>query len=175
MPWRPELLVEEIPAPQRIAPHALAISAEVNVRDDEWGSGRLILLHDPLGNPAWDGTFRCVTYARAEVDADMGADPMLAEVGWSWLVDALDRHHADYTEPSGSVTAVTTRCFGTMESDPPRDEVEIRASWTSQLNSGADLIAHLSGWQDVLCHVSGLPPLPPGVVSLNARQALKRL
>ena len=47
MPWRPELIVEEIPAPQRIAPFAVAISAEVEVDDAEIGQVRLILLHDP--------------------------------------------------------------------------------------------------------------------------------
>ena len=125
MPWRPELAVEEIPAPQRIAPYALAIAAEVLDGDAEVGSGRLVLLHDPAGNPAWDGTFRCVTYARADVDAEMGTDPLLAPVGWSWLVDALDRRSADYGSPSGTVTAVSSQSFGSMEDDPQRIEVEI--------------------------------------------------
>ena len=28
------------------------------------------------------------------LDAEMVTDPLLADVGWSWLVDALERHHA---------------------------------------------------------------------------------
>ena len=76
--WRPELLVEEIPAPQRIAPFSAAITADVLVGGEEVGSGRLVLLHDPAGNAAWQGTFRCVTFARADVDPEMVTDPLLA-------------------------------------------------------------------------------------------------
>ena len=76
MAWRPELVIEELPAPQKIAPFAVAVSAEVVVHEAELGSGRLVLLHDPGGNPSWDGDFRCVTYARADVDAEMVADPL---------------------------------------------------------------------------------------------------
>ena len=46
----------------------MAVSADVVVLDDERGSGRLVLLHDPAGNEAWDGTFRCVTYSKADVE-----------------------------------------------------------------------------------------------------------
>ena len=37
MAWRPELTIEEIPAPQRIAPQAVAIAADVDDADDEVG------------------------------------------------------------------------------------------------------------------------------------------
>ena len=47
MVWRPELTVEEIPAPQRIAPFAAAIAADVDSDEEEVGNGRLVLLHDP--------------------------------------------------------------------------------------------------------------------------------
>lgn len=170
MAWRPELVVEEIPAPQRIAPYALALEAEVESDEAELGRGRLVLLHDPDGNPAWDGTFRCVTYARAEVDAEMGADPLLREVGWSWLVDALERHHAAHAAPSGTVTAVSSESFGSMAGDLHRAEVEIRASWTPIVARGSDIVAHAQAWQDLLCMVSGLPLLPPGVVPLPVRR-----
>ncbi|HET6759834.1 MAG TPA: DUF3000 family protein, partial [Propionibacteriaceae bacterium] len=66
--WRSELYVEELPAPQRIAPYSAAITADVVVNGEELGSGRFVLLHDPAGNTAWQGTFRCVTYARADID-----------------------------------------------------------------------------------------------------------
>ena len=54
---RPEVFCEEMPAPQRIAPHAFALSADVTVDDTDIGTGRIILLHDPDGNEAWSGTF----------------------------------------------------------------------------------------------------------------------
>ncbi|WP_040162736.1 DUF3000 domain-containing protein [Nigerium massiliense] len=167
--WRPELVIEEIPAPQRIAPHTAAIAADIEVGEEELGNGRLVLLHDPAGNPAWDGTFRCVTYARAEVDAEMVTDPLLAEVGWTWLLDALERHRAAYTSPSGTVTAVWSQSFGSMEDEPQRAEVEIRASWTPIVDDAADLTRHAQAWQDLLCMVAGLPFLPEGVIPMPHR------
>ena len=107
------------------------------------GSGRLVLLHDPAGNAAWQGTFRCVTFARADVDPEMVTDPLLAQVGWSWLIDALASHGAEYVAPSGTVTSVSSESFGGMADEPPRAEVEVRASWTPQLADGVGFAAHL--------------------------------
>jgi hypothetical protein len=52
---RPEVALEQMPAPQRIAPYALAVTADVVVNGDELGTARLVLLHDPAGNDAWPG------------------------------------------------------------------------------------------------------------------------
>jgi hypothetical protein len=169
-PWRPELAVEEIPAPQRIAPFSAAVTADVVVGEDEVGNGRLVLLHDPAGNDAWQGTFRCVTFARADVDPEMVTDPLLASVGWSWLLDALEAHGAAYTAPSGTVTSVASESFGGMADHEPRAEVEVRASWTPLLDDGEGLDAHLAAWAELLCTTAGLPPLPAGVVAMPARR-----
>jgi hypothetical protein len=168
--WRPELVVEEIPAPQRIAPYSAAVTADVTVAGDEVGSGRLVLLHDPAGNAAWQGTFRCVTFARADIDPEMVTDPLLASVGWSWLIDALTVHDAQFCAPSGTVTSVSSESFGTMSDEPARAEVEVRASWTPQLTDGAGLPAHLAAWAELLCTTAGLPPLPAGVVMMPSRR-----
>ena len=168
--WRPELVVEEIPAPQRIAPFAAAIAADVVVNEAEIGSGRLVLLHDPAGNAAWQGTFRCVSFARADVDPEMVTDPLLASVGWSWLIDALAAHAADYLAPSGTVTSVSSESFGGMSDESPRAEIEVRASWTPQLSAGAGLSAHVAAWAELLCTTAGLPPLPAGVVLMPSRR-----
>ncbi len=112
--WRSELQVEELPAPQRIAPYSAAITADVVSNGDDVGSGRFVLLHDPAGNAAWQGTFRCVTFARADLDPEMVTDPLLAGVGWSWLIEALDGHGAHYDAPSGTVTSVSSESFGGM-------------------------------------------------------------
>src|SRR3954447_16438992 len=53
---RPEVLCEPMPAPQRIAPYAAALSADVTVDGEDLSTGRIILLHDPAGNDSWDGT-----------------------------------------------------------------------------------------------------------------------
>lgn len=164
--------MEEIPAPQRIAPFSAAVTADVLQGGEEVGTGRFVLLHDPGGNGAWQGTFRCVTFTRASVDPEMATDPLLASVGWSWLLEALAAHHADYATPSGTVTSVSSESFGGMAEEPARAEVELRASWTPLLVDGEGLAAHLGAWAELLCTTAGLPPLPPGVVPMPPRRNL---
>ena len=84
----------------------------VDMTLDELDPGDVVVLHDPAGNDAWSGTFRCVAYARAEIDPELVSDPLLAGVGWSWLTEALDAHGAEYVMPSGSVTCVSSESFG---------------------------------------------------------------
>jgi hypothetical protein len=172
---RPEILCEEMPAPQRIAPYASAVSADVTVETgpgegEEVATGRLILLHDPAGNDAWaGGTFRCVAYARAEIEVEMITDPMLGAVGWSWLEEALEAHGASYTAASGTVTRVATESFGAMSSEEGTAQIEIRASWTPLLEPDADASAHLEAWAELLCTAAGLPPVPEGVTMMPRR------
>lgn len=172
---RPEVVITEVPAPQRIAPYAVAITADVLARTlqpgadepDELASGRFVLLHDPAAPEPWDGTFRAVTFVRAELEPEFGTDPMLGEVGWSWLVDALDARRARYTQDGGTVTRVVSQSFGALADRPPSVELEVRGSWTPLDD---DLGTHLAAWADLLCTVAGLPPLPEGVAALPARR-----
>lgn len=166
--WRTELSVEEIPSPQRIAPHAVAIAADVTLREHDLGSGRLVILHDPAGVESWQGQFRAVAYAKGEVDPEMVTDTMLAEVGWSWLVDALENNAAAYVAPSGNVACTWSRSFGGLEQEQPRAEIEIRASWTPRLEpDGSGISAHLSAFAELLSTSCGIPPLPEGVVMMT--------
>ena len=91
---------EEVPAPgNRVAPYGYAVEAEllplhgsqIVIDAEPLATGRFIVLHDPGGNDDWQGTWRVVTMASAGVDIHMGRDPLLAEVTWSWLIDALVR------------------------------------------------------------------------------------
>lgn len=163
---RSEVSVEPVPAPQRIAPYATALSAEVRVGTDDVGNGRLVLLYDPAGNEAWEGTFRCVAFGKAEVGAEMVSDPLVSAVGWSWLTDALHAAGATYVALSGTVTTVLSEGFGGMAEDGSTAQLEIRASWTPLDGVGA----HVTAWAEMLCTVSGLPPLPPGVAALPPRR-----
>lgn len=171
---RPEIHCEEMPAPQRIAPYAAALSADVTVDGEDLGTGRIILLHDPAGNDAWDGEYRCVAYARAEIDVELITDPMLAAVGWTWLTDALDAHGAAYTMASGTVTRVATESFGGMADESAAAQLEIRASWTPQRgegpDAGLDVAPHVEAWGELLCTAVGLPPVPEGVAVIPSRR-----
>jgi hypothetical protein len=179
---RPEISCEEMPAPQRIAPYAAALSADVTVDGEDVGTGRIILLHDPAGNDAWDGTFRCVAYARAEVEVEMIADPMLGGVGWAWLTEALTAHGAEYHSSSGTVTRVATENFGGMAEEAAAAQVEIRASWTPVFpgdrmskrdahgDEAVDVGPHVEAWGELLCTAVGLPPVPDGVSVMPSRR-----
>jgi hypothetical protein len=175
---RPEVFCEEMPAPQRIAPYASALSADVTVDGEDVGTGRIVLLHDPAGNDVWEGTFRCVAYARAEIDPEMANDPLLAEVGWSWLSEALAAHGAGYVAPSGTVTKVSSESFGSMADEDASAQLEIRASWTpvpplTDDPPGVgllDLGPHVEAWGELLCTASGLPPVPDGVAPIPSRR-----
>ena len=169
---RPEIFCEEMPAPQRIAPYAAALSADVTIDGTDVGTGRIILLHDPAGNDAWDGTFRCVAYARAEIEIEMITDPLLADVGWSWLTEALDSHGAGYTAASGTVTRVATESFGGMADEEGTAQLEIRASWTplSGEDGRLDVGPHVEAWGELLCTAVGLPPVPDGVAVMPGRR-----
>lgn len=167
---RPEILVEEMPAPQRIAPFSSALAADVTVEGEEIGGGRLVLLHDPAGNDAWQGTFRLVAYARAEIDPEQVTDPMLAGVGWSWLTEALEAHAAEYVAPSGTVTCVASESFGGLSPEGATAQIEIRASWTPVGDVRAEISAHVEAWGEVMCAAAGLPPVPEGVATLPNRR-----
>ena len=163
---RTEVTLEEVPAPQRIAPFALALSADVVSDGDELATGRFVLLHDPSGPEAWRGTYRIVTFVRAGLESELGSDPMLGQVGWSWLEEALTSQGAAHTAAGGTVTRVVSETFGALAGPPPTVEIEVRASWTPL----DDVVTHLEAWATLLCTVAGLPPLPPGVTSLPRRR-----
>jgi hypothetical protein len=167
---RPEILCEEMPAPQRIAPFASALSADVTMDGEDVGTGRIVLLHDPSGNDAWSGTFRCVAYARAEIDPEMANDPLLGEVGWSWLTEALSAHGATYIAPSGTVTKVSSESFGNMADEDASAQLEIRASWTPVGEPTLEIGPHVEAWGELLCTASGLPPVPEGVATMPSRR-----
>lgn len=165
---RAEVRLTEVPAPSRIAPHAVAMSAEIiptSARDpgDEVASGRFVLLYDPSGPEPWGGVWRAVTFARAEFDPELANDPMLSAVGWSWLMEALSNREAHFVAEAGTVTRVVSESFAGLSQRSATVEMEIRASWTP---TGPNMGVHLQAWADLLCTVAGLPPLPEGVVAL---------
>jgi hypothetical protein len=154
-----------------VAPYSAAVSADVVVDDVEIATGRLVLLHDPAGHEAWRGTFRLVTYVRADLEPEMVADPLLGAVGWSWLVEALEAEGAEYTAPSGTVTRVASESFGAMADQPTRAEIELRASWTPVDDA---IGRHAQAWGQLLCTAAGLPPAQAGVASIPGRRVKSR-
>jgi hypothetical protein len=154
--------VSPMRAPQRLAPWTHALGLEVVHNQEEVATGRLVLLHDPEGYEAWRGTYRLVGYASVDLEPDLAADPLLPEVAWSWLTEALRTAGADHLAAAGTVTQTTSTRFGEVPEGPPRtSELELRASWTPV---GLDLGPHLRAWSELLCVAAGLPP--EGVTAL---------
>jgi hypothetical protein len=164
--FRPELAVEESPAPQRLAPHAVALTAEFVEDDEELASGRFVLLHDPDGVEAWGGSFRAVTFIKAVLEPDVATDPLLTGVAWTWLLEALDAHAGAYVELGGTVTRVMSESFGSLGDRDVAGQVEIRASWTPD-GDPADIGGSAHAWGAALAHAAGLLPVPEGVAILT--------
>ena len=183
---RTEVRLTEIPAPRRVAPFSAALSGDVlpgapagrarrgrddhDHEDDPLATGRFVVLHDPAGQEAWHGTFRVVTLVRATLEPEMAADPMLADVAWSWVGECLESAGlvpgTDTVADGGTVTRVLSQSYGALEGTPGVVDLEIRASWTPV---STQLGAHLNAWATLLTMAAGVPPLPEGVAALNRR------
>jgi hypothetical protein len=184
---RPQLSFEDVPAPKKLAPRAAAIAATVSAvmvngdGDDEGDDvawGRLVLLYDPHGQQGWAGEFRVIAYIRADVEPEMAADPLLGQVSWSWLIEALDARAAGYAVPSGTVTRVVTEGFGSKQDEPAATGLEVRASWSPVCPPVAGdgpvaapaMSGHVAAWCDALCAAAGLPPAAAGVSVMPRRR-----
>jgi hypothetical protein len=159
---RPGTVVAPLPAPARLAPWSYAIAVAVGGDgapdgddDEDAASGRMVLLHDPDGVAAWDGTLRVVVFGTCEVDAEMAADPLLSGVAWSRLTERLAAHEVDYRALGGTVTTTCSTRFGDIAGPARTDDLELRASWTA---STFDTAAHLAAFADFLAAAAGLPP-----------------
>ena len=169
---RPEIELGPIRPPQRLAPYSYALGAEVKhpeldvvpERSDGDTFGRLILLYDPEGAEAWDGNIRLVAYIQADLDSDEAIDPLLPEVAWSWLVEALESRTEHVVALGGTVTATTSVRYGDISGPPRAHQLELRASWTA---TTPEVGIHVEAFCEVLEHAAGLPPA--GVTDLGSR------
>lgn len=168
---REEMAVSEIASPQGLAPHAIALAGDVRPTthgiDSLLGTGRFILLYDPEEPEAWGGPFRVVAYAQAPLETEIGIDPFIADVTWSWLIDALDGHGAAYTAPSGTATKILSTGFGELAEHGDAAQLELRASWSP---TDTAIGAHVEAWCDLLCMLAGLPPSTEAISLLPHRR-----
>ena len=130
-----------------------------------------------LGRPA-DGLRRLLERHSGQLDKDLvvalsldrglgnpqAVDPLLPEVAWSWLVDALESRAEHVTALGGTVTATTSVRYGDISGPPRAHQLELRASWTA---TTLELGPHVQAFCEVLEHAAGLPP--DGVTDLSSR------
>lgn len=168
---RPEINLGTIRPPQKLAPFSHAVGLEVGenraddivpVDTDGDAFGRLILLHDPGAEEAWEGAMRLVAYIQADMDSDVAGDPLFPDVAWEWLTESMEECGAGHTNLGGTVTATASVRFGEIGGPPRAHQLEMRASWTAD---GLDLTKHVEAFSRVLANVAGLPP--EGVTELS--------
>lgn len=165
--YRPEFLVEEAPAPSRLAPFAFAQTLEIDVDGEEVGSGRLVILHDPDGRESWEGDTRVIAYVDSEVERDLAVDPLLTEVGWDWLIEGIEDTSATLRALGGTVTQVNSRSFGVLDDRGLDGRIQVRASWTAL--DHAELVTHTHAWALLAAACSGLAPDDVGISTLPRR------
>ena len=169
--FRDDLTVREIAAPQGLAPDALAIAGDVRSSPDDndspYGTGRLVLLHDPEEPASWNGPWRIVCFAQAPLEPEIGIDPLLADVAWTWLIDALQSRHAGFHSASGTATKTLSKGFGTLAAEGDGAQIELRASWSPE---GA-IAAHVEAWAELVCMLAGLPPGSEGIAMLGSHRS----
>ena len=169
---RHDIVISDIPAPRKLAPYATAVSANIDNPDlgsrAGFGTGRLVLLCDPSMPETWHGLFRIICFAQAPLDTDMGADPFITRVAWSWLIDSLTEHGATFHSASGTAAKTLSTGFGELAHEGDGAQIELRASWTP---SDSTIAPHLEGWADLLGLIAGLPPCElNGVSALTLRR-----
>ncbi|MBT2486034.1 MULTISPECIES: DUF3000 domain-containing protein [unclassified Microbacterium] len=170
--FRDDITVHEIPTPQGLAPFAIALAADVRPGSDGesiYGTGRFVLLHDPDEPGAWGGAWRIVTFAQAPLESEIGTDPLLADVTWSWLVDALDSRDAVYHSASGTSTKTLSKGFGGLADEGDGAQIELRASWTPD----GPFRPHVEAWAELVGMLAGLPPGSEGIAVIGARKAVR--
>jgi hypothetical protein len=171
--FRDDLVVREIPAPRGLAPDSWALAADVRPdeegEDSVFGTGRFVLLHDSDEPAAWEGPWRIVCFSQAPLEPDIGVDPLLADVAWSWLVDALDSRQARYHAASGTATKTLSKGFGSLAAEGDGAQIELRASWSPS----GPIAPHVQAWAELVCMLAGLPPGSEGITVLGTRRAAR--
>jgi hypothetical protein len=170
--FRSDFVVREIAAPSQLAPEAIAFAGDVRPEthdDSPYGTGRIVVLHDPDEPDAWGGPWRIVCFAQAPLEHEIGTDPLLADVAWSWLVDALAARGATFSAASGTATKTLSKGFGTLASEGDGAQIELRASWSPD----GDLARHMDAWGELVCMLAGLPPGSEDIAVFGGQRSLR--
>ena len=163
---RDELIVDQIDAPANIGTNAIAFAADIRSSvvsgHNDLGTGRFVLVWEPVQQEAWRSNFRVISFAKSPLETNIGDDERIADVSRAWLNESLNFRGATFEAPAGTVTRINSSGFGSLSGQSDHAELEMRVSW-SPLSNQAE--RHFEAWQDLVCILSGLPLLPTGVSS----------
>ena len=152
---RSELDTKQIEAPVGIAPFALAFAAQVPDTTEtplHRGIGRIVFVHDPDQAETWGSNMRVIAYVKSPAELDLGKEDDSANYYWELLNRALNNHSAKFTAEAGTITKMSSTGMGSIASDKPSTEIELRASWTPL---DGNLEPHLAAWQDLIAAMAG--------------------
>jgi len=172
--------------PQRLAPYSYALGAEVSIPDRRSSPngprrrlGRLILLHDPDGSEAWDGTMRLGRYHPATWTPPRPSTrccPRWRGAGWSTRSTPGRARHSSRRHGHGHHLCR----YGDISGPPRAHQLEMRASWTA---TSLELGTHVQAFCEVSsnapgCHRPGdrseFPFTAPDMVALDDGAADER-
>ncbi|WP_374315099.1 DUF3000 domain-containing protein [Microbacterium sp.] len=173
MQFRDDISVQEIAAPTGLAPDSLALRGDVRPEaegeESAYGTGRLVLLYDVEEPAQWNGPWRIVCFAQAPLEPDIGTDPLLADVAWAWLTDALKSRGAGFHSASGTATKTLSKGFGSLAAEGDGAQIELRASWSPE----GEITPHVEAWAELVCMLAGLPPGSEGIAMLGSRRTTR--
>ncbi|WP_143237573.1 DUF3000 family protein [Boudabousia liubingyangii] len=149
---------EEVPAPRNIAPFSAALSLQTRENSDHPTHGRFLVFYNPEWVEEWQGNFRIVMMISAVTDDEIAADPVIKQVAWDWLHEALDGSGAGASNLSGTVTIESSQSFGALRPQAPVSNIDMRASWTP---ASTDLAPHLEAWGILATFCEGDEPTSP--------------
>ena len=167
---REELETHQIPAPEKIAPNALAFSThKPNPAEtpSNRAAGRIVFLHDPKEFETWGSNMRVIAYGKSPLETDVADQGDYAQYWWGTLELALKSHGAKYVNGAGTITKMISTGVGALDGEPVHSEVELRASWSPTED---DLAPHFAAWQNLIAEMAGFHIGGEDVVKMaNAR------
>jgi hypothetical protein len=163
--FRDELHVMAAPSPKKLAPFGISLLGEINT-EQNFADSRVVVLYNPEGDPAWNSLVRIIIFLKAEVESELADDPLILQIAWQWLEEALGKFNASAQELSGTVTRTSAKGFGAIDEESP-STIEIRASWSPiDTNQTAQ---HIKAWGELVCVAAGLSP--EGITELRPEKS----
>ena len=166
---RPEVLCEEMPAPQRIAPYAAALSADVTVDGERHRhrAGSSCCTTPPATTP---GRAPSAAWPTAAARSSSSSSPTRC---WPRSAGPGSSRRSPPTAPSTSPPPAPSPGWPPRASAawprtaaPPRSRSAPRGRRSTRPASRA----HVEAWGELLCTAAGLEPVPDGVAVMPSRR-----